>query len=83
MNVKFEAAASNFAHKAVRNLVALLGHDLEGGPEPVRNVDIHESRREITARRCFHVVGQDEAPGCPLRPEPDEGNSVTALGPHR
>src|SRR5438094_2604666 len=68
MNVKFEAAASNFAHKAVRNLVALLGHDLEGGLEPVRNVNINGSSREITARPFFTVGGKDEAPGGPLRP---------------
>ena len=35
MDVEFETAAANFAHEAIGNFVALLGHDLEGGLEPM------------------------------------------------
>src|SRR6267378_953483 len=82
MDVEFETAAANFVHKAIGNFVALLGHDLEGGLECMGSVDIHERRGEVTARGRFHVVRQDEAARCTVRPEPDEGNLVAALGSH-
>src|SRR5438445_8362581 len=83
VDVDLEPAISDLLEEALGDWVAFLRHDLEGGLDPRRIIQIHHVRAEIPAGPLFDIVGHDGAACRAIRPKPDERYSVNPLCLHR
>src|SRR5205807_4248344 len=82
VDVDLEPAIADLLEETFGDWVSFLRHDLEGGLDPRRIIQIHHVRAEIPAGRLFDIVGHDGAACRAIRPKPDERYSVNPLCLH-
>jgi hypothetical protein len=82
VDVDLEPTISNLFEEPVRDWIPFLRHDLEGGLDPDRIIQIHELRADIPTGQFFDIVGHHRAAGGSLRPKPNERHSVDPMGLH-
>src|SRR5579862_3492815 len=83
MDIQLKTASSNTLQKGIRKVIALLRHHLEGTPDSMATVQIHQVAAKGSARFMFNVMGHEDATLVIIWPEPNKRNSPIAVRPNR
>src|SRR5437660_700817 len=83
MYVELKPAITDGLNILPSNCVALFRDNLEGGLKPIRFIQVHQLRSEVSAGCCLYIVRHDQAIWCAFRQKPDKGNLLYSVDLHR